>query len=47
MKPYAIYIAMIFILLVSIRGVLKIDRIERNDRLYDELCKVDQEYCNK
>lgn len=46
MKPYAIY--MIFIGLVFlglIRSTLTLDRDARNQRLYEELCKVDQEYC--
>ncbi len=44
MKPYAIY--MIFIGLVFlglIRSTLTLDRDARNQRLYEELCKVDQE----
>ena len=48
MKPYAIY--MIFIGLVFlglIRSTLTIDREQRNQRLYEELCKVDQEYCTE
>jgi len=30
-----------------IRTTLKIDRSERNQRLYDELCQVDQSYCKE
>ena len=48
MKPYAIY--MIFIGLVFlglIRSTLTLDRDARNERLYEELCKVDQEYCTE
>ena len=46
MKPYAIY--MIFIGLVFlglIRSTLTLDRDARHERLSEELCKVDQEYC--
>ena len=45
MRPYLIYIAIAFVFLGLIRGTLKLDRNERIQRLYDELCKVDQEYC--
>ena len=47
MRPYLIYIAIAFVFLGLIRGTLKLDRNERNQRLYDELCKVDQEYCTE
>ena len=33
------------VFLTLIRGTLQIDRSERNNRLYEELCKVDKDYC--
>ena len=45
MKPYILYIVIGFVFMTLIRTTLKIDRSERNQRLYDELCKVDQAYC--
>ena len=45
MKAYMIYIIIGLFFLTLIRTTLKIDRSERNQRLYDELCKVDQAYC--
>ncbi len=47
MKPYLLYIFIGVVFLSLIRTSFKIDRSERNQRLYDELCKVDQEYCNE
>ena len=47
MKPYLIYLFIGLVFLSLIRTSFKIDRSERNQRLYDELCKVDQEYCNE
>ena len=47
MKPYLLYIFVGVVFLSLIRTSFKIDRSERNQRLYDELCKVDQEYCNE
>ncbi len=45
MKPYLLYIFIGLVFLSLIRGSLKIDRNERNQRLSDELCKIDQAYC--
>ena len=45
MKPYILYIIIGLFFMTLIRTTLKIDRSERNQRLYDELCKVDQAYC--
>ena len=47
MRPYLLYIAIGIIFLSLIRGTLKIDRNERNQRLSDELCKIDTDYCIK
>ncbi len=46
MKPYLIYIAIGIVFLSLIRGSLKIDRKQRDIRLYEELCKVDPSYCH-
>ena len=45
MKPCILYIVIGLVFMTLIRTTLKIDRSERNQRLYDELCKVDQAYC--
>jgi len=47
MKPYIAYIIIGLFFMTLIRTSLKIDRSERNQRLYDELCQVDQSYCTK
>ena len=47
MKAYVIYIIIGIFFLTLIKGTLKIDRSERNQRLYDELCQVDESYCTK
>ncbi len=46
MRPYLIYIFIAFVFLSLIRTTLKIDRSERNNRLYEELCQVDKDYCD-
>ena len=46
MKPYLLYIFIGFVFLSLIRTSLKIDRTERNNRLYEELCQVDEAYCD-
>ena len=45
MKPYIAYIIIGLFFMTLIRTTLKIDRSERNQRLYDELCQVDKAYC--
>ena len=45
MKAYVIYIIIGIFFLTLIKGTLKIDRSERNQRLYNELCQVDKDYC--
>ena len=45
MRTYFLYILIGLVFLSLIRTSLKIDRSERNNRLYEELCKVDKEYC--
>ena len=45
MKPYLLYIFIGVVFLTLIRTSFKIDRSERNQRLSDELCKIDQVYC--
>ena len=45
MKAYALYILIGIVFLTLIRGTLQIDRSEKNNRLYEELCKVDKDYC--
>jgi len=47
MKAYMIYIIIALFFLTLIRTTLKIDRSERNQRLYDELCQVDASYCKE
>ena len=47
MKAYMIYIIIGIFFMTLIRTTLKIDRSERNQRLYDELCQVDESYCTK
>lgn len=47
MKAYMIYIIIGLFFMTLIRTTLKIDRSERNQRLYDELCQVDESYCTK
>ena len=47
MKAYIIYIIIGIFFLTLIKGTLTIDRSERNQRLYDELCQVDESYCTK
>ena len=47
MKPYLLYIFIGLVFLSLIRGSLKIDRNERNQRLSDEVCKIDTDYCIK
>ena len=47
MKAYVIYIIIGIFFLTLIKGTLKIDRSERNQRLYDELCQVDESYCTE
>ena len=47
MKAYMIYIIIALFFLTLIRTTLKIDRSERNQRLYDELCQVDESYCKE
>jgi hypothetical protein len=46
MKPYIIYIAIGIVFLSLIRGSLKIDRNQRDIKLYQDLCKVDPSYCH-
>jgi len=45
MKAYVIYIIIGIFFLTLIKGTLKIDRSERNQRLYNELCQIDKDYC--
>ena len=45
MKPYVIYIIIALFFLSLIRTTFKLDRNERNIRLQEELCKVDEAYC--
>ena len=45
MKPYIAYIIIALFFMTLIRTTLKLDRTERNQRLYDELCQVDASYC--
>ena len=45
MKPYILYIIIALVFMTLIRTTLKLDRTERNQRLYDELCQVDASYC--
>ena len=45
MKPYLLYIFIGVVCLTLIRTSFKIDRSERNQRLSDELCKIDKAYC--
>ena len=45
MKPYIFYIIIALFFLSLIRTTLKFDRNERNIRLQEELCKVDEAYC--
>ena len=45
MKPYIAYIIIGLVVMTWIRTTLKLDRTERNQRLYDELCQVDESYC--
>ena len=45
LKPYVLYIIISLFFLSLIRGTFKIDRNERNIRLQEELCKVDEVYC--
>ena len=47
MKPYFLYILIGLVFLSLIRTSFKIDRNERNQRLQEELCKVDADYCIK
>ena len=47
MKPYIAYIIIGLVFMTLIRTTLKIDRSERNQRLYDELCQVDASYCKE
>ena len=47
MKPYIVYIIIGIFFMTLIRTTLKIDRSERNQRLYDELCQVDKAYCTE
>ena len=47
MKAYVIYIIIGIFFLTLIKGTLKIDRSERNQRLYNELCQIDKDYCVK
>ena len=45
LKPYVLYIIISLFFLSLIRGTFKMDRNERNIRLQQELCKVDEVYC--
>jgi hypothetical protein len=45
MKPYIFYIIIALFFLSLIRTTLTFDRNERNIRLQEELCKVDEAYC--
>ena len=45
MKPYVLNIIKSLFFLSLIRGTFKMDRNERNIRLQEELCKVDEVYC--
>ena len=45
MKPYILYIIIGIFFMTLIRTTLTIDRSERDQRLYDELCQVDESYC--
>ena len=45
MKAYIIYIIIGISLLSLIKGTFKIERSERNQRLYNELCQIDKDYC--
>ena len=45
LKPYVLYIIISLFFLSLIRGTFKMDRNERNIRLQEELCKVDEVYC--
>jgi hypothetical protein len=47
MKPYILYIIIGLFFMTLIRTTLTIDRSERNQRLYDELCQVDESYCTE
>ena len=47
MKPYFIYLFIGLVFLSLIGTSFKIDRSERNQRLQEELCKVDADYCIK
>ena len=47
MKPSLLYIFIGLVFLSLIRTSFKIDRNERNQRLQEELCKVDADYCIK
>ena len=47
MKPYILYIVIALVFMTLIRTTLKLDRTERNQRLYDELCQVDASYCKE
>jgi len=45
LKYYVLYIIIGLFFLSLIRGTFKIDRNQRNIRLQEELCKIDEEYC--
>ena len=45
LKTYVLYIIISLFFLSLIRGTFKMDRNERNIRLQEELCKVDEVYC--
>ncbi len=47
MKPYIFYIIIGLFFMTLIRTTLTIDRSERDQKLYNELCKIDKEYCNE
>ena len=47
MKSYILYIVIALVFMTLIRTTLKLDRTERNQRLYDELCQVDASYCKE
>ena len=45
LKPYILYIIIGLFFLSLIRGTFKMDRNQKNIRLQEELCKVNEEYC--